>query len=215
VNMRKSLSSLSPFLVSVLSVCGGMAIAHEFAMKQTGSVALSRWRDATSNENLCLPIRPAAFCSRLAMPSGSLPHRMLAAKGRSGASLPVVQPGGGSNLSTVAQRLVESSDIQGRGVTHEQLAGKIDAQAAVLQAPLHDATVKEDTSPLSRASQLVATPAAPALLIGPAGTAVAATDSRQPAFQTSTGAHLSCCAPCRPAPVSIITYPTSSTKRQG
>jgi hypothetical protein len=64
-------------------------------------------------------------------------------------------------------------------MAHKDLAGKIDALAAVLEPTIGNATEKDSAFPAARATQAVAAAATGAVLIFVADATISATDSRQ------------------------------------
>ena len=63
--------------------------------------------------------------------------------GLRGLELLLCQPGNGADLGAAAEGLIMAGHVCRRSVAQEDLAGKIEAQATVLQAPLHDAALKD------------------------------------------------------------------------
>jgi len=84
----------------------------------------------------------------------------------------LVQPGRSANLGAQAQGTVPPGYHQGPGVAQKNLARKIGAQTAVLQAPDGDTAGKKRAFPPARLTQLVGTTATVALSIGIARAAV-------------------------------------------
>jgi hypothetical protein len=74
-------------------------------------------------------------------------------------------------------------------MAYEYLAGKVGAQAAMLQAASYNATLKQGTLAPTRLTQLIATTTARAILVGRACATIAPTGSGQPTLQTLTTGH--------------------------
>ena len=74
---------------------------------------------------------------------------------------------------------MKTGHLQGRGMADEHLARKVEAQAAVLQAPLDDATFKYGAFTAARAAQLVGATTTGAFLVGVARGTIAAADGGQ------------------------------------
>jgi hypothetical protein len=101
-----------------------------------------------------------------------------------------VEPGYGADLRAPAQCSVETSYVQGLGMAHEHLAGKVEAESAMLQPSLDDAALEDRALTPARRAELIATATAEILLVSVTGAAIAAADSRNPAFQAFTIAHI-------------------------
>jgi hypothetical protein len=95
-------------------------------------------------------------------------------RGRSGWLSLLIQPGRRADFGTPAQSLVKTSHLQGRGVTDEHLARKVETQAAMLQTPLDDAALEYGALTTGRPAQLVGATAASVVLTGVARGTVAA-----------------------------------------
>jgi hypothetical protein len=91
----------------------------------------------------------------------------------------LVQPGLSSHLGPAAEGAIETGHIEGLGVAHKHLAGKIWAHATVFQAPRYDAAGKERALTSWRRAQLVAAAAAIAGAVDLTRAAVAATEGGQ------------------------------------
>lgn len=88
-----------------------------------------------------------------------------------------VQPGGRANLDAAAEGAIVPGYVGRRTVAQIHLAGKVGAEAAVLQSSAGDATAKDRAVASACFAQLVATAAAVAVLEGVARAAIGTTDS--------------------------------------
>ena len=78
----------------------------------------------------------------------------------------LIQPGRRADVGTPAQSLVKTGHLEGRGVTYEHLAWKVETQAAMLQAPFYDTALEYRALATGRLAQLVGATTAGTILAG-------------------------------------------------
>ena len=86
------------------------------------------------------------------------------------------QPGRRADFGTPTQSLVKTGHLQGWGMADEHLARKVEAQAAMLQAPFYDTALEYRALTAGRPAQLVGATTTGALLACVARGTIAAAD---------------------------------------